>query len=413
MYEEGIVAGLDIGTTSVKIAVGNKLPTGGIKLLGVAEEATLGVQRGNIINADKVSRSIHAATQRAMEFAPHLSHINSAITGRSIDSVIYKHQLEKTTDEQSITTQDLARLAHHIQENKGTVGSEIIHIIPQRYQIDEEEDITRPLGLRGSRVAGDFLTIMAQTTTINTTYKCVQKANLQIDKLIYSALSSGMAVLTPQDREAGVCLIDIGGGTADVALFSQGMLRHIAVLPFGGKTITEDIRQGFDVTAAEAEQLKIQFGRAMNENIHDAHAQIVVRNGLSDPKINVTNLARIIEARTGEIVNHLHTEIVASGLQRKLAHGIVLTGGSAQLKGIDKLFQYMTGYTARVGYPPTQTITPQVKNPAYANCIGLLLADQYDMFLNHQPTSDGKSRSNTSSGNIFQQLLAKTKSIFS
>ena len=298
-------------------------------------------------------------------------------------------------------------------------GSEIIHVMPQDYVVDYEDGIKDPVGMSGVKLEANFHVITAQTNAINNVNKCVRRAGLKIDNLILEPLASSLAVLSDEEKEAGVCLVDIGGGTTDIALFYDNIIRHTAVVPFGGNIITTDIKQGCSVMQHQAEQLKVRFGKAIAEEANPN--EIVSIPGLRNrpPKeISIKNLAHIIEARMEEIIELVHTEIITSGYENKLAGGLVITGGGSQLHNVKQLFEYMTGMDARIGYPNEhlgKSKVEVVKSPMYATGIGLVLSgfralDERDnryqqVGVGHTPVKENNGT------DFFKRILDKTKDL--
>ena len=254
-------------------------------------------------------------------------------------------------------------------------GEKIIHVLPQDYIVDHEQGIKEPIGMAGVRLEANFHIIAGQVNPIRNIYKCVKKAGLEVKDLILEPLASSAAVLSEDEKEAGVALIDIGGGTTDIAIFQDNIIRHTAVIPFGGNVITEDIKEGCMIMRHQAEQLKVRFGSAFA--VEAQENEIVSIPGLrSMParEISVKNLSHIIQARMEEIVEHVFYEIKHSGFRNKLIGGIVLTGGGSKLKSLPQLVEYITGMNARVGYPTEHLCkgyTDEIKHPMYATGIGL------------------------------------------
>ena len=282
------------------------------------------------------------------------------------------------TSDDEITIEDVNRLTNDMYKIVIPPGSEIIHVMPQDYIVDYEEGIKDPVGMSGVRLEADFHIITAQTNAIQNINKCVMRAGLEIDNLILEPLASSLSVLSDEEKEAGVCLVDIGGGTTDIAIFHENIIRHTSVIPFGGNIITADIKDGCNVLNHQAEILKTKFGQALAEMANDN--EVVSIPGLKnrDPKeIAVKNLARIIEARMEEIIEMVHTKIITSGYENKLSGGIVITGGGSQLVSIKQLFEYMTGLDARVGFPNEhlgKSKVELIKSPVYATSVGLVLS---------------------------------------
>ena len=256
-------------------------------------------------------------------------------------------------------------------------GDKIIHVLPQDYIIDDEPNNTDPIGMAGVKLEGNFHIITGQITAAKNIHKCVEKAGIKVAELTLEPLASAQSVLSDEELEAGVVLVDIGGGTTDVAIFHENIIRHTAVIPFGGNIITEDIKDGCNVMKAQAELLKVRFGSALaNESAENEIVTIPGIRGREPKEISVKNLARIIQARMEEILDLVYYEIKASNLEKKLVGGIVLTGGGAMLKHIAQLAEYTTGLDARIGYPNehlAKGMVEEVKSPVYATGVGLVL----------------------------------------
>ena len=252
---------------------------------------------------------------------------------------------------------------------------------PQEFIVDNEQGIKEPIGMAGVRLEANCHIITGLVTAAKNIYKCVEKAGLKTKDLILEPLASAEAVLTDEEKEAGVVLVDIGGGTTDIAIFQDGIIRHTAVIPFGGNVITEDIKEGCSIIRSQAEQLKVKFGSALSKQTRDN--EIVSIPGLRgrEPKeISVKNLASIIQARVEEIIEHVYYEIKNSGYEKKLIAGIVVTGGGSQLKNITQLIEYITGMDTRIGYPNEHLGKgfDEVKSPMYATGVGLVIKGLQD-----------------------------------
>ncbi|SMB91500.1 cell division protein FtsA [Hymenobacter roseosalivarius DSM 11622] len=379
MQNDKIVVGLDIGTTKICVLVGRKNEFGKLEILGMGKAVSEGVVRGIVSNIDKTVDAIKKAIRQAEEQSGiNIGVVNVGIAGQHIKSLQHNGSITRASQDSEITVDDVNRLTNDMYRLVTPPGSEIIHVMPQDYKVDYEEGIMDPVGMSGVRLEGNFHIITAQSTAINNINKCVTKAGLEIDNLILEPLASSMSVLSDEEKEAGVALIDIGGGTTDLAIFKDGIIRHAAVLPFGGNIVTSDIKQGCLVMQNQAEQLKVKFGKAIAEEASDY--EIVSIPGLRDraPKeISLKNLAHIIEARMEEIVELVYAEIQRTGHADKLAAGIVLTGGGSQLQNLVQLTEYVTGLDTRIGYPNEhlgKSRIEAVKSPMYATSVGLVLA---------------------------------------
>ncbi|MGV3540725.1 MAG: cell division protein FtsA [Rufibacter sp.] len=427
MQNDKIVVGLDIGTTKICALVGRKNEYGKLEILGLGKAVSEGVVRGMVSNIDKTVEAIKKAIRQAEEQSGiDIKVVNVGIAGQHIKSLQHNGSITRTSLDSEITVEDVNRLTNDMYRLVTPPGSEIIHVMPQDYKVDYEDGIMDPVGMTGVRLEGNFHIITAQSNAINNINKCVNRAGLEIDQLILEPLASCMSVLSDEEREAGVALIDIGGGTTDLAIFKDNIIRHTAVLPFGGNIITSDIKQGCMVMQNQAEQLKVRFGKAIADEASEN--EIVSIPGLRDrtPKeISLKNLAYIIEARMEEIVELVYSEIVRSGYANQLAAGIVITGGGAQLQNLVQLVEYLTGLDARIGYPNEhlgKSKIDSVKSPMYATTVGLVLAgyqalderaNRYSEISNTEsrPVNEAKpvQQKSSSGSDFFKKIFERTK----
>ena len=426
MEKEKIIVGLDIGTTKICALVGKKNDHNKLEVLGTGKAVSDGVVQGMVTNIDKTVIAIEKAIKEVEDKANiDINVVNVGIAGRHIQSTIHQGSITREAVEEEITVEDVVRLTNDMYRIVTPPGSEIIHVMPQNYTVDYEHDTKDPVGMSGVKLEGDFHIITAQTSAIHSIYKCVKRAGLEVENLILEPLASSLAVLSDEEKEAGVCLVDIGGGTVDIAIFSESIIRHTAVLPFGGNAITADIKQGCKVMEHQAELLKTKFGKAIAAEA-DANVLITIPGLRNRPpkEVSMHNLARIIEARMEEIIQLVHTEIIASGMQPKLAGGIVITGGGAQLQYIKQLFEYITGLDTRLGYPNEHLGNgnlEEVKSPMYATGVGLVLAgfkalDYREEYYRTSKNDSSKiTRSNSKkdkqSPDFFRRILNKTKGL--
>jgi cell division protein FtsA len=425
MQNDKIIVGLDIGTTKICAIVGRKNEYGKLEVMGMGKAVSDGVIRGIVTNIDKTVSAIEKAVAEAEEQSGiDIRVVNVGIAGQHIRSSIHHGSITRQSNDDEITVEDVNRLTNDMYKIVIPPGSEIIHVMPQDYIVDYEEGIKDPVGMSGVKLEADFHVITAQTNAINNINKCVRRAGLEIENLILEPLASSLAVLSEEEKEAGVCLVDIGGGTTDIAIFYDNIIRHTAVIPFGGNILTTDIKQGCMVMEHQAELLKTKFGKAIAEEANPN--EIISIPGLRNraPKeISVKNLAHVIEARMEEIIEMVHTEIITSGFQHKLAGGIVVTGGGSQLACVQQLFEYMSGMDSRIGYPNEHLGKGKletVKSPMYATTVGLVLSgfralDERENRYNEKSlhkTVNGKSISRkdlTVPKNFFNNMLEKTK----
>jgi len=381
--ENPIIVGLDIGTTKICVTVGRRSGSNKVELLGVGKAESAGVNRGVVANIQKTVTSIREAVAVAEgQSNVDIKVVNVGIAGQHIKSIQHRGILTKNDDDE-IGRLDIERLISDMYKLVLPPGEEIIHVLPQEFTIDNEPGIKEPIGMAGRRVEANFHIISGRVTDIKNIKRCVDNSDLEVSELILEPLASSEAVLDEEEKTAGVVLVDIGGGTTDVAIFHEGIIRHTAVIPLGGNIVTEDIRQGCAVLRNQAEQLKVRYGSALaDENKENEVICVPGIRGREAKEISVKNLAFIIQARMEEIIEHVFYEIKASGYEDKLIAGIVITGGGAQLKHLVQLVEYITGIGCRIGYPneylaKTDMLNKQafdeLKSPLYATGIGLLI----------------------------------------
>ncbi|GJM60538.1 MULTISPECIES: cell division protein FtsA [Persicobacter] len=376
--KEKIVVGLDIGTTKICAVVGRKDKNEKLEVLGVGKAVSDGVVRGIVSNLDRTTEAIEKAISEASQASNvNISVVNVGIAGQHINSSFQHGSITRENSDEVISVEDVENLQNDMYRLVVQPGCEIIHAMPQSYTVDHNESVVDPVGMTGIKLEGDFHIITAQSTAIKNINKCVDQAGLSRGELILEPLASAMAVLSSEEKEAGVCLVDIGGGTTDIAIFHDSIIRHTAVIPLGGNIITDDIKQGCQVMTQQAEALKMKFGSALSDEASDQ--EVVSIPGLRDraPKeISVKNLSYIIEARMEEIVELIHMHILNSGYAKKLSAGIVITGGGALLSNLKPLVELMTGLEVRIGYPNEylgRSQTEEVKSPIFATAVGLVL----------------------------------------
>lgn len=424
LQNDKIVVGLDIGTTKICVIVGRKNDYGKLDILGMGKAVSDGVIRGMVTNIDKTVNAIKKAVIEAEETSGiDIRVVNVGIAGQHIKSSIHRGSITRDPDDDDeITVEDVNRLSNDMYRIVIPPGSEIIHVMPQVYTVDYEDGIKDPVGMTGVRLEADFHVITAQTNAIHNIQKCVKRAGLDIENLILEPLASSLAVLSDEEKEAGICLVDIGGGTTDIAIFHENIIRHTAVVPFGGNIITSDIKEGCMVMHNQAELLKTKFGRAIAAEA--SQNEIVSIPGLRNrpPKeISIRNLAHIVEARMEEIFDLVHAEIIGSGYEGKLAGGIVITGGGSQLHSVRQLVEYLTGMDARIGYPNEhlgKSKIEQVKSPMFATSVGLVLAgyrsldERENRYLEVKAQNQNVySKSVKREGDFFSKILNKTKNL--
>ena len=373
-----LVVALDIGTTKVCAVAGRKNEHGRLEIIGHGKVESKGVLRGVVSNIEKTVTAISEAIAAAERMAGRkFEFVHVGIAGQHIKSLQHRGMLTRDNDHTEIGPRDIERLISDMHKLVLPPGDKILHVIPQEYTVDNEQGILDPIGMSGIRLEANFHIITGQISASNNIHRCVERAGLRVANMTLEPIASAASVLSEEEKEAGVALVDIGGGTTDITLFQDGIIRHTAVVPFGGNVITKDIKEGCTVMIQQAEKLKVRFGAALAEEVYDN--RIITIPGLKGrpPKeISEKNLARIIQARVEEILDYVVWEIRRSGLERKLIGGIVLTGGGALLNHIDKLAAFHTGFPTRIGIPVEHLAhgyAEQLSSPIYSTAIGLLL----------------------------------------
>ena len=381
MEENKISIGLDIGTTKIVAMIGRRNEYGKVQILGVGRSKSLGVHRGVVNNITQTIQSIQQAVNEAELSADcKIESVTVGIAGQHIRSLQHSDYITRTNSELVIDEDDIDRLINQVHKLVMLPGEEIIHVLPQEFKVDGQAEIKEPVGMYGGRLEANFHVVVGQVSSIRNIGRCVKSAGLDLEGITLEPLASANAVLSFEEKEAGVALIDIGGGTTDLAVFKDGIIRHTAVIPFGGNVITDDIKEGCSIIEKQAELLKIKFGSAWpGENKENEIVSIPGLRGRDPKEITLKNLSKIIHARTVEIIEQVYLEIKNYGHEeqkKKLIGGIVLTGGGSQLKHIKQLVEYITGMDTRVGYPNEHLAGDTDKDvtiPLFATAVGLVL----------------------------------------
>jgi cell division protein FtsA len=379
------IVGLDIGTTKIAIIAGRKNAQGKVEILGFGAAPSNGVQHGQVLNIDQTVRAIETAMDNCRKSNPNLdiSEVYVGIAGQHIKSLQTRGDIVRQNPEEEIQQVEIDRLIADQRKTFIPAGDQIIDVVPQDFQVDNLQFIKDPIGYNGVKVGANFHIITADRNAVKNINRAVERSGLKIKDLVLQPLASAAAVLTETDLEAGVAVLDIGGGTTDLAVFYEGMLKHTAVIPFGGENITNDIKVGLGVLKQHAEAMKKQYGSALaDEAKANAYITIPGIRGLQAREISVKNLANIIQARMTEILEFVTYNLKQVGLDnRKLNGGIILTGGGSQLRHLIQLTEYITGLNARIGYP-NEHLAPNhielLKNPVYSTCLGLILKGEND-----------------------------------
>ena len=381
MDKDNIAVGLDIGTTKIVAMIGKKNEYGKLEILGVGKAKSLGVSRGVVNNITQTIQSIEQAISEAEENSGYkINDVVVGIAGQHIRSIQHTDYISRSNSEEVISSKDIQILIDQVNKLAMLPGEEIIHVLPQEFKIDGQAEIKEPIGMFGSRLEASFHVVVGQASSIRNVGRCIQTANVELSGITLEPLASADAVLSQEEKEAGVALIDIGGGTTDLAIFKDGIIRHTAVIPFGGNVITEDIKEGCSIIEKQADLLKVKFGSAWpGENKDNEIVSIPGLRGRDPKEISLKNLSKIIHARVVEIIEQVFTEIKMYGHEdprKKLIAGIVLTGGGSQLKHIKQLVEYITGMDTRIGYPNEHLAgnsNEEISSPLYATAVGLVM----------------------------------------
>ena len=381
MNENKISVGLDIGTTKIVAMSGVKNEYGKTQILGQGKSISLGVHRGVVNNITQTIQSIQQAIQEAEQSSGEkITSVTVGIAGQHIRSLQHSDYITRANSELVIDEADIERLINQVHKLVMLPGEEIIHVLPQEFKVDGQGEIKEPVGMYGGRLEANFHVVVGQVSSIRNIGRCIKSAGLDLEGITLEPLASANAVLSSEEKEAGVALIDIGGGTTDLAIFRDGIIRHTAVVPFGGNVITEDIKEGCSIIEKQAELLKIKFGSAWpGENKDNEIVSIPGLRGRDPKEITLKNLSKIIHARVVEIIEQVYVEIKNYGHEeqkKKLIAGIVLTGGGSQLKHLKQLVEYITGMDTRVGYPNEHLAgdsDKEITSPLFATSVGLVM----------------------------------------
>ena len=374
----GVIAAIDIGTTKIVSIVGRKDEKGKIEIIGMSKAPSKGVKRGTVLNIEETVNTIQQTIDGVKEDSGMiLDDVYVGIAGQHVKTIRNRGYINRKFFDTEIAQEEVDKLIEDMHNISVDLGEEILHVIPQNYIVDHEHGIKNPVGMTGKRLEANFIIVVGQVSSARNIEKCIHRVGLKINDLILEPIASSEAVITDDEKEAGVALIDIGGGTTDLVVYYDGIIRHTAVIPFGGNVVTSDIKEGCSILLRQAEQLKVQYGMALGDLAPDD--KVVTIPGISgiEPKeISFKNLAYIIQSRMEEIIDAASFEIETSGFYDKLSAGIVLTGGGSLLKYLPQLVKFKTGLDVRIGYPDEHLagdLDDDINHPMYSTSVGLLL----------------------------------------
>lgn len=417
MESSEIIVGLDIGSTKIACIVGRKNEYGKVEILGMGRADSLGVNRGVVENIQYTVNSIEQAVKEAsLSSDVNIKIVNVGIAGQHIRSLQHRGNIMRNSIDEEIEQTDVDNLVENMYKLALPPGEEIIDVIPQEYIIDGQQGIREPIGMSGNCLEANFHIITGKVAAAKNIDKCVTKAGLEISDMILEPLASAEAVLSDQEKEAGVVLVDIGGGTTDLAIFQDEIIRHTAVIPLGGNVITEDIKEGCSIIRNQAEALKKSFGSALaSENKDEEIVSIPGLKGREPKEISLKNLAHIIQARMEELIEHVYYEIKTSGFEKKLIAGIVLTGGGSQLKHIAQLTEFITGMDTRIGYPNehlAKTLSGEIGSPMHATGVGLVIKGFQNTEKRNKQNKRNNGRTLKKKDSFLEKIFSKGKDFF-
>ena len=381
MENKKFAVGLDIGTTKIVAMVGQKNKFNKVEIIGIGKSKSLGVHRGVVNNITQTIQSIQEAVSEAeLKSSAEIKNVVVGIAGQHIRSIQHSDYITRKNPEEVIDENDVEKLINQVYKLVMLPGEEIIHVLPQEFKVDGQAEIKEPIGMYGGRLEANFHVVVGQVSSIKNIGRCIKSADLKMERITLEPIASSDAVLSEEEKEAGVALVDIGGGTTDLAIFKDGIIRHTSVIPFGGNVITDDIKEGCSIIQKQAELLKIKFGSAWpGENKETEIVSIPGLRGHEPKEISLKTLSKIINARIVEIVEQVFLEIKNYGhdeQKKKLIAGIVITGGGSQLKHLKQLVEYITGMDTRIGYPNEHLAGDSVDNqtsPVFSTAVGLLM----------------------------------------
>jgi len=376
--KEQYVAAIDIGTTKIVAIVGTKNENGKIEILGLSKALSKGIKRGIVLNIEETVNAIQTTVEDVQKRSGIVfTEVFVGIAGQHIKSMKNRGYIMRDSYEDEIKKEEVFKLIEDMHKIHIDIGEEIIHVIPQNFIVDNETGVKSPIGFCGRRLEANFHIVIGQVAAAKNIEKCIRKAGLVVKDMILEPLASSDAVLTDDEKEAGVVLVDIGGGTTDVAIYYDNILRHTAVIPFGGNVVTKDIKEGCSILQRHAEQLKIQYGSALGDIApEDKVVSIPGISGRQPKEISFKSLAYIIQSRMEDIIEIINFEIQNSGYSDKLAAGVVITGGGAMLKHLTQLMKFKTAMDVRIGVPNEHLSGParnEINQPMYATSVGLIM----------------------------------------
>jgi len=369
-----MIVGLDIGTSKVVAIVGEINEEGGLNIVGIGRHKSRGLKKGTVVNIESTVQSIQRAVEEAELMAGCQIHsVYAGIAGSHVRSM-NSHGIVAIRDKE-VYAADIERVIDAAQAVAIPADQKVLHILPQEYVIDSQEGVKEPLGMSGVRLEAKVHLVTCATNAAQNIEKCIKRCGLETDEIILEQLASSYSVLTEDEKELGVCIVDIGGGTTDIAIFTEGAIRHTGVIPIAGDQVTNDIAMALRTPTDHAEELKIKYACALSQLASDDDMIKVPSVGERPPReLSRQALADVVEPRYDELFHLIQSEIRQSGYEDMLAAGMVFTGGTSKMEGVAELAEEIFHMPVRIGMPvEVNGLVDIVRNPTYSTAVGLLL----------------------------------------
>ena len=403
VQDKKLIVGLDIGTSKVVAIVGEISLDGDIEIVGIGSSPSKGMKKGVVVNIESTVQSIQRAVEEAELMAGCQIHsVYVGIAGSHIRS-LNSHGIVAIKDKE-VYRADLERVIDAAQAVAIPADQKILHILPQEYVIDDQEGIKEPLGMSGVRLEAKVHLVTCAVNAAQNIEKCIRRCGLEVEEIILEQLASSYSVLTDDERELGVCMVDIGGGTTDIAIFTEGSIRHTGVIPIAGDQVTNDIAMALRTPTQHAEEIKIKYACALTQLAGPDETIKVPSVGDRPPRdLSRQSLAEVVEPRYDELFTLVQAELRRSGYEDMVPAGVVLTGGTSKMEGVVELAEEIFHMPVRVGYPQTvRGLNDIVRNPIYATSVGLL---QYGM----EHRNDGGKTSSAKSSGTSESFWSRVK----
>lgn len=389
--EKNMIVGLDIGTSKIVAIVGEYDPTldGEVEIIGIGSHPSRGLKKGVVVNIESTVQSIQRAIEEAELMAGcQINSVFAGIAGSHVKS-LNSHGIVAIKDRE-VTASDLDRVIDAARAVAIPADQRVLHILPQEFIIDQQEGIREPIGMSGVRLEAKVHLVTGAVGAAQNIIKCVRRCGLEVDDIILEQLASSYSILTDDEKELGVCIVDIGGGTTDIAVFSDGAIRHTAVIPIAGDQVTNDIAVALRTPTQNAEEIKIKYACALRQLANPEETIEVPSVGERPARqLSRQTLAEVVEPRYEELLQLVHAELRKSGFEELVAAGLVLTGGSSKMDGVVDLAEEIFHMPVRLGYPQYITgLSDVVRNPIYATGVGLLLFGRHNRDAGQNSFSD-------------------------